>query len=233
MFTAEAKGLDLLKQTQTVAVPKVIEVGACDDLAFLLMEYIEPDVASQSTQLEMGRQLALLHKQTTGLFGLATDNYIGSLKQYNNPLPSWAVFFTQMRLQPQVEIALSKGLLSNKDAADFEKLYAKLGSLFPVEKPSLLHGDLWSGNYLVGPNGKPFFIDPAVYYGYREMDIAMTKLFGGFSSDFYNAYNDNYPLQSGWQQRVDLCNLYPLLVHVNLFGGSYVEQVRQLLKLHL
>ncbi len=233
MFQAEADALKLLRQTNTVSVPEVLEVGTYENLAYLLLEYIEPGIAGLHTQAEMGRQLALLHKQTADSFGLHFHNYIGSLAQRNAQLGGWAGFFVEMRLRPQTELALAKGLLGKADIEDFEKLYTKLKLLFPTEKPALLHGDLWSGNYLIGAAGKPWFIDPASYYGHREMDLAMTKLFGGFSSDFYNAYNEIYPLEAGWLTRVDLCNLYPLLVHVNLFGGSYVGQVEQALSKYL
>ncbi|MBP6732597.1 MAG: fructosamine kinase family protein [Chitinophagales bacterium] len=233
MFQAEADALKLLKQTNTVSVPEVLETGTCGNLAYLLLEYIEPGIADLHTPAEMGRQLALLHKQTADSFGLHYDNYIGSLPQRNTQLGSWAEFFVEMRLRPQTELALAKGLLGKADVEDFESLYDKLDSIFPTEKPALLHGDLWSGNYLVGSAGKPWFIDPAIYYGHREMDLAMTKLFGGFSSDFYNAYNETYPLQAWWLTRVDLCNLYPLLVHVNLFGGSYVGQLKDCLNKYI
>ena len=117
--------------------------------------------------------------------------------------------------------------------ADFEELFVKLPNLFPNEKPSLLHGDLWSGNFLIKNKDTPVLIDPAIYYGYREMDIAMSKLFGGFNSDFYDYYNETFPLEKEWEERVKLCNLYPLLVHVNLFGGGYLNQVKNILSYYV
>lgn len=134
------------------------------------------------------------------------------------------------RLQPLVKLAYDSGLLDGQDARRMEILYKKLPEILPVEPPSLIHGDLWSGNYMVGNDGNPCIIDPAVYYGHREMDIAMSKLFGGFSPEFYRAYNEEYPMVKGWEKRVELNQLYPLLVHVNLFGEGYNRQVRQILK---
>jgi len=132
-----------------------------------------------------------------------------------------------------VSLAVDKRLLEYADAVNFEKLYAKLPELFDEEAPALLHGDLWSGNYLTTPADEPYLIDPAVYYGHREMDVAMTSLFGGFSNEFYQSYNEAFPLAKGWQQRTDLWNLYPLLVHLNLFGAGYLGRVRDALNRYL
>ncbi|MFZ1692867.1 MAG: fructosamine kinase family protein, partial [Flavobacteriales bacterium] len=158
------------------------------------------------------------------------DNYIGSLKQVNTPAADWPSFFIHQRLEPQLRMARDAKRVEAGMAFRFERLFAKLDQLITVEPPALLHGDLWSGNFICDANAQPVLIDPAVYYGHREMDIAMTKLFGGFDSGFYAAYNDAWPMERGWEERMDLCNLYPLLVHVNLFGGGYAAQVEAALR---
>ncbi|MFZ1687503.1 MAG: fructosamine kinase family protein, partial [Flavobacteriales bacterium] len=180
--------------------------------------------------------LARLHGHTNSTFGLdpastagRRDNYIGSLKQVNTGQVTWGEFFIHCRLEPQVKMAIDHQRIGMGDVLRFERLYGKLPSLFPIEPPALLHGDLWSGNFLCDAHHQPVLIDPAVYYGHREMDIAMTKLFGGFEPAFYSAYSDAWAMEIGWEERADLCNLYPLLVHVNLFGGSYAGQVAAIL----
>ena len=133
-------------------------------------------------------------------------------------------------MNKQIEIARKKGEIDQNAVKQFNNLFGRLNEIFPNEKPSLVHGDLWNGNYLVDQEGNVCLIDPAVYYGFREMDIAMTKLFEGFLPAFYESYIDEYPLEKGWQERVDICNLYPLMVHVNLFGGGYAMQVESILR---
>ena len=197
--------------------------------AFLLLEHIEGGLKNTAFWEDFGRSLARLHATTNERFGLERDNYIGSLKQTNTPYAYWDVFFNHCRLEPQVKMARDKQRLGMGEVLRFERLYMKLAALFPPEPPALLHGDLWSGNFLCDQFNKPALIDPAVYFGHREMDIAMTKLFGGFEPAFYSAYNAERPMEQGWEERVDLCNLYPLLVHVNLFDGGYAQQVRDVL----
>jgi len=227
MFEAEKKGLELLASTNTMPIPKILETGEVNGTSFLLMEFIETGKPAKDTMLNFGRNLAALHRHSSGHYGLEYDNYIGSLPQYNQIKDSWGDFFIRMRLLPQLKLA--KDLVSFF-ILDFENLFSKMDSLFPDERPALLHGDLWNGNYIVNTKGDACLVDPAAYYGHREMDIAMTKLFGGFTNEFYEGYNEVYPLESGWRSRIDLCNLYPLLVHVNLFGDSYVKQVKKCLK---
>ena len=230
MFEAEADGLQRLRGTNTLRIPEVIAFGEDQDDSYLLLEHIEGGVKNTGFWEDFGKGLARLHGHTNATFGLACDNYIGSLKQVNTPCAKWDAFFIQCRLEPQVKMARERQRIGMGDVLRFERLYAELPSLFPPEPPALLHGDLWSGNFLCDANGKPVLIDPAVYFGHREMDIAMTKLFGGFEPAFYRAYNEERPPAAGWEERVDLCNLYPLLVHVNLFGGAYAQQVAAILK---
>lgn len=229
-FEAEADGLARLGRTKAIRVPQVIAFGEDHDDAYLLMEHIQRGVPGKGFWEEFGRSLARLHRNTQDQFGLERPNYIGTLKQVNLPEPDWASFFQHHRLEPLVKMARDKHKLNDAIVLRFERLYNHLGDLFPREAPALLHGDLWKENFLVGPAGEPVLIDPAVYYGHREMDVAMTRLFGGFNDEFYSAYAAEWPLEPGWEERVDLCNLYPLLVHVNLFGGGYVAQLDAALK---
>jgi protein-ribulosamine 3-kinase len=233
MFAAEAKGLALLTQTNAVKVPVIVLQGDAGNESFLLLEWVDARRGSvQATQV-LGAQLAQVHLNTANEFGLDQDNYIGSLPQSNRKHSKWSDFFIQERLQPMVSLAVDKRLLEYEDVGNFEKLYTKLPELFDEEAPALLHGDLWAGNYLTTPDDEPYLIDPAVYYGHREVDVAMTTLFGGFSREFYIEYDKVFPFAEGWQERVDLWNLYPLLVHVNLFGLGYLGRLRKEMKSYL
>jgi protein-ribulosamine 3-kinase len=233
MFEHEAEGLTTIGQTKTIAVPEVVSISEFEGDSILILEWIESTKATSKSSETLGRQLAAMHKHTANQFGFSHNNYMGSLPQSNKQYDSWASFFVMERLQPMVSIAASKQLLNSEDIQCFENLYTRLSGLFTEESPALIHGDLWSGNYLIGLAGKPYLIDPAVSYGNREFDIAMTTLFGGFAPEFYTAYHESFPLQQGWQQRLCLWNLYPLLLHLNLFGGSYLEQVRSCLKKYI
>lgn len=229
MFNKEAKGLELLRQTKTIFVPKVYFSGNHDNTSFLLMEYIDGSTPIRGFWNEFGKQLAALHQNTNPTFGLDHNNYIGSLDQRNNAHETWTDFFINERLHPQIKLAKDNSQIDSSIVSRVENLYQKLDEIFPKEQSALLHGDLWSGNFMAGNLGEPLIMDPAVYYGHREMDIAMTKLFGGFNDELYAAYNECYPLEKDWEQRIDICNLYPLIVHVNLFGGSYLGQVKSIL----
>jgi protein-ribulosamine 3-kinase len=230
MFEGEAKGLALLSKSNTLQIPEVVGTGASSSHAFLVLSYVQQGSATEAFWESFGKGLAQIHRQTATSFGLDHDNYIGSLRQYNKPMSDWPGFFIEQRLIPQIKLARDNGLAGHQLVAAFESLFNKLPDLFPKEPPSLLHGDLWSGNFISSNQGNAVLIDPAVYYGHREMDMGMSKLFGGFHQRFYDAYNDHWRLENGWQQRVDLCNLYPLMVHVNLFGGSYLMQVKSILR---
>jgi len=230
MFEAEAKGLKLLAATNTIKIPDVIHHGEHNGFSFLLLEWIEPGKREKDFFEDFGKKLAALHKHTNNYFGLDHDNYIGSLPQSNKQYENGIDFFIEQRLIKQIEIAKDKNEIDSSTIKQFNNLFKKLPEIIPPDKPSLLHGDLWSGNYMTDNNGSACLIDPAVYYGFREADLAMTKLFGGFDSEFYEAYNEEFPLQKNWQQRLDIFNLYPLMVHVNLFGGGYLSQVKNILK---
>ena len=220
MFEVEVKGLELIRKRNTIYIPQLIAY----DNHFLMMEFIEKVSPTHSLWEEFGRNLSELHKVSNINFGLDHDNFIGSLLQKNNQQPNWIDFFINQRIIPQLSI----GNFSSELTRGFDKLFLKIEDLFPNEPSSFLHGDLWNGNFIFLKN-KAVLFDPAVYFGSREMDIAMSKLFGGFNDQFYSSYNENYPLSEGWQERMDICNLYPLLVHVNLFGGGYCSQVKTIL----
>jgi len=230
MFEAEARGLQILDAAGSLRVPGVIESGYYQSFSYLILEYLASGTRKKSYWRELGQGLASLHRNTDHSFGLDHDNYIGSLPQSNRRKKSWSEFFIQERLEAQLQRAMDSGMAGQEDSHNFQRLFNKLDSLFPVEPPSLLHGDLWGGNHMAGPHGEPVIIDPAVYYGHREMDLAMSRLFGGFQEEFYLSYNDHYPLVPGWKERTDICNLYPLLVHANLFGQGYMGSVRSIVR---
>jgi protein-ribulosamine 3-kinase len=230
MFEAEAKGLRLLKENSSIHIPDVVNWFSVSSFQGILLEFVESKGKSGSYWNQLGTGLASLHKNSSSFFGLDHANYIGSLKQFNNSSPSWVPFFIEQRLDVQLKLAIDQGHLDRSIIKQFENLYRQLPSLIPEEKPALLHGDLWSGNVITTPTGEPCLIDPAVYYGHREAELAFTQLFGGFGEAFYDSYEETYSLPPDFNKRVDIYNLYPLLVHVNLFGGGYVQQVRSIIK---
>lgn len=230
MFEKEAKGLSLLDEPAIFRIPKVLHISQTAETAFLILEYIKSGVKKRDFWEIFGRRLAQLHQTTQEHFGLDHANYIGSLVQQNHPHPSWSAFFIKERLLPQIKLARNQNRLKATDLSSFEKLFKKIPNICPNEPSALIHGDLWSGNFLIDSNGQPVLIDPAVSFAHREMDLAMTKLFGGFDSAFYSSYKAAYPLTSGFSQRMEVYQLYYLLVHVNLFGGGYVNSVRSILK---
>ena len=230
LFQAEADGLQRLRDTNTVRVPAVIAIGEDHDDSYLLLEHIPEAPRTAAFPERLGRALADLHRNTWDRFGLERDNWIGTLKQLNTPGTDWAPFLITRRLEPLIRKAVDRKRLGAGDALRAERLYRMLPTFFPEEAPALLHGDLWHGNVLCDTEGTPVLIDPAVYYGHREMDLAMCRLFGGFEEPFFAAYDEAWPLAEGWQARVDVCNLYPLLVHANLFGGAYVQKVQDMLR---
>ncbi|TAK43120.1 MAG: ketosamine-3-kinase [Saprospiraceae bacterium] len=230
MFATEAKGLQLLAKSGALRVPEVIGLGQNAGHAFLLLEYLEPGYRPPGFWEEFGAALAALHRSSAPRFGLDQDNFIGSLPQSNARHDNWPSFFTSERLQPQVVLALHGQQLITADAQNFERLYKKLPEICPEEPPALIHGDLWSGNFMCDTHGNPVLFDPAVSYSHREMDLAMSRLFGGFDRQFYRSYEEAWPLAPGFGQRLPVYQLYYLLVHVNLFGGSYAGSVRSILQ---
>ena len=230
MFLKEKKGLQQLQHADTdLRVPTVLATGQTrGGTGFLVQEFINEGQPKATSNEQFGQSLAQLHQHQGARFGLTYDNYIGKLPQYNDQHDSWTDFFIEQRMQPQLRMAMDSGKLNETTANHFEAMYKQLGNIFPDEPPALLHGDLWGGNYFFDKNGKATIYDPAIYYGCREIELAFTYLFGGFSQDFYRAYKNIWPLEPNFSQRKDIYNLYPLLVHTNLFGGSYARQVESI-----
>lgn len=226
-FEAEADGLQTLGKV--VRVPQVQQVGEIHEGAFLLMEWIEP---GQGDQRDLAKDLVKIHQQTADQFGFEKDNYLGMLSQKNQQMTNWSDFYLTCRLDPLVEKARSLNLWHERRETAYqklkEKIYQELADL-PIG-PCLLHGDLWSGNCFFSKEGEPIFIDPAVSYGHREMDIAMTQLFGGFRSEFLEAYQEVFLLAEGWEDRLPFYQLYYLLAHLDMFGESYGSSVDRILK---
>ena len=232
MFEKEAKGLQLLETTKAIRIPKVIHYGIVENEQFLILENIKSGRKGFDFERKFGQQLATLHKNTNTQYGLDHSNYIGSLPQFNHFTSDWTAFFIENRIEPQLKIARDSQLIDRKIVASFEKMYRRLDEIFPKEAPALVHGDLWNGNSMIDETGQPVLIDPAIAYSYREMDIAMSKLFGGFSDVFYESYYEHFSSEAPKETdfRLSICNLYYLMVHVNLFGVSYLSSVKNTLK---
>lgn len=229
-FKKEADGLRLLASAPTgLRVPDVIasQAPAGNSPGFLIIEFIE--TGRRGNAEEFGQGLAGLHKKEAEKFGLEENNYIGSLPQSNNEHQDWPAFFSEERIKPQLKMAVDAKKMDPSVLNQWDRMSAKLDDLLPKTTPRLIHGDLWSGNYLYDSNGRAVLIDPAVYYGHPEMDLAFSKMFGGFSPEFYSGYESVSPLENGFDERVPIYNLYPLLVHVNLFGGHYIRQAESVL----
>ena len=228
-FRAEADGLAAIRATDAIRVPSVIAAGKDNRFgAFLLMEWVEPAPKCRDFWETFGHSLAAMHRAPADRFGWEKDNFIGASPQVNAPRDSWVDFFRDCRLAPQFRRAEHW-----LDAAARKRAARLLDHLedFLIEpdRPSLLHGDLWSGNYITGSDGQAWLIDPAVYVGHAEADLAMTELFGGFAPSFYAAYREVNPIQPEYARRRDLYNLYHLLNHLNLFGGGYLSAVMRVL----
>ncbi len=233
-FAAEAKGLRALSASGVLAVPRVLAKGSREEGLFLLLSYVGAGARKKDFYYDFGRRLALLHKADTASFtsgkrfGFSSDNYIGASRQINTPTDSWTDFFRQYRLKPQFESAWEYFDRSAKKKIDslLEHLENRLEE---PQYPSLLHGDLWSGNYMVSEDGDPVLIDPAVYVGNREADLAMTQLFGGYPDAFYAGYAEEAGIPYGFENRCDLYNLYHILNHLNLFGSAYLHSAHSII----
>jgi fructosamine-3-kinase len=224
MFTAERRGLELLRAANALRIPAVLaqQEASAAGPAFIAMEWLPRGPNTPSAEEALGRGLARLHRVTGPAFGLDHPNYIGANPQPNTPADNWVDFFGGQRLGFQLELLGQNGYLTTGRRRGLERLIARLGDWLPARpEASLLHGDLWGGNWLTTAEGVPALIDPAVYYGHREADLAFTELFGGFSATFYGAYTQAWPLAGGYRERKELYNLYHLLNHLNLFGEGY------------
>ncbi|TCV84166.1 fructosamine kinase family protein [Sulfurirhabdus autotrophica] len=230
MFEAEVAGLIEIARTHTVRVPQPICSGKFENTAFVVTEYIEMVAGNASSHRKMGTKIANMHMVTQAEFGWRIDNTIGDTPQPNGLMNNWIDFWREHRLGFQLNLAL-KNSIAKEVVRKGEKLMVDLAAFFPEEmpRPALLYGDLWGGNWMMDSQGEPVVFDPAVYYGDREADIAMTELFGGFSPDFYAAYNAVFPLDAGYKTRKTLYNLYHVLNHFNLFSGGYAAQAERMI----
>lgn len=224
MFKEEVKGLNELRKINSWIVPELVLETLVDSRQLLIFKFLKKTTESSLFFEKLGVSLASLHRISDKQFGYSSDNYIGSLQQRNKQEKTWADFFYFHRIEPFVKWCYDEKLIQKTHLLSFENLHLRLNELFPAEPPALLHGDLWGGNKMNTDDG-PCVFDPAVYYGHREMDIAMTRLFGGFNDEFYTSYNNVFPLEKEYRKRTEICNLYPLLVHVQLFGTSYLHDV--------
>ena len=220
----ESRGLAAMRSTRTVSVPAVITANA----HILVLEFIEQVPRMGTFQKQLGRKLAEMHKTTKPRYGFSEDNHVGATPQKNSWKETWLEFYTENRLDYQIRLAGDREI-----SKSYEALRPRLtGIIGPSgkEPPCLIHGDLWAGNVISGPSGEPVLIDPAVCYGHRELELAMTRLFGGFTREFYHTYNETFPLHPGWQNRQKIYTLYHVLNHFNLFGGSYKHQALDLMR---
>lgn len=230
MFDAEARGLAWLAEARAVRLPAVFAVGGAGEPPYLALELLTPGPRRSGFDEELGRGLAALHRAGAPSFGLDHDNFIGSLPQSNRRTETWVDFFRTERLEPQLALAVESGRADAALRRGFDRLFARLAELVgPAEAPCRLHGDLWAGNLHVDGQGAPCLIDPAAYAGHREMDLAMMRLFGGYSERTFAAYEEAFRVAPGVEERVGLHQIYPLMVHVNLFGGAYARQVQGIL----
>lgn len=232
-FACEARGLKLLAEASEaagagIAIPEVVGTGT----DYLILRWIERGGKSEAVAELLGRGLALIHRIDGSHYGLDHDNYIGRLPQPNGTRARWVDFYRDQRIGEQLRQAVTNGLMPPRRREGLRRLMARLDDFIDEEacQPSLLHGDLWGGNWLGDENGRPVLIDPAVYLGDREADLAMTALFGGFPRTFYDAYEEVFPLAPGWRERRPLYQLYYLLCHLNLFGESYGAGVDRMVR---
>lgn len=224
---AEAKALELFSE-HNIKSPKVIDYASDCEGSYLVMEYINSEKKWNPASIEsFAKALASLHKVKNSHYGLSYNNRIGSLYQANKWCKSFSDYYWQTRLFPQLELAHSNNYL--KSPYEFEYMRVRLEE-FPTDSPSLIHGDLWSGNYLMDSSNEAYLIDPSISYGHREMDLAMMDLFGGFPEAVFDAYHTELAIHNSWKDRKDIFQLYYLLVHLNLFGISYLSQVDSILR---
>ena len=225
MFKKEVSGLNALRKTGAIDVPEVLGYGDFETNTYLILDYRESGKASHKFWELFGQAMAALHHTTHETFGFKEDNYLGSLPQYNDNFETSSQFYIHQRLMPQFKMASDKGYVFK----NLDSFYQRVKELIPNEPPALIHGDLWSGNYLVNSQNKPCLIDPAVAYASREMDLAIMKLFGGFDDRLFSAYDEAFQLKPDWEKRIKLWQLYYILAHLNLFGGHYYTQAKEIM----
>lgn len=235
LFEVEAEALREMRDSQTDLVipePVVATRPTGDVPAFLVLEYLAPGTRISDFDEVLGRGLAQLHRMSAEQFGFHSDNYCGTTPQPNAWCEDWIEFYREQRLRHQLRLAVGERGVSRSDRRAWESLLDRLDDVLGIdpEPPALIHGDLWSGNLHVTPEGRPSLIDPAAYYGHREAELGMMDLFGGFSDRVFAAYDEAWPLQDGWETRIELYSLYHVLNHYNLFGGSYGQQAMSIVR---
>jgi fructosamine-3-kinase len=230
LFEKEARGLSFMQEHSSFVIPDVVDYGVVDSEQYLVLEWINGGGDLSAAGYEVaGRKLAEMHKNFGNAFGLSHDNYLATLKQTNTSSDSWSAFYLRQRLLPVLRLAHQRGLLRDVNLTAVEAMEERIEAVFPIEQPSPLHGDLWSGNAMPAHGDKMVLIDPAVYFGHRYMDLTMTKLFGGFPDAFYQGYESVYPLEGDIREAMLLAQLYPILVHVVLFGEGYSSRAREII----
>ncbi len=230
MLEAEMEGLNAIRETAVIKAPQVYYCQSWEAGAVLIMEFVRSKRPRDTEMALLGKQLAQMHLGEARSFGWHSSNFIGSLAQSNTKMDRWPEFYVSERLVPQLKMARDRQFLSSDEIPSHDRMIGILEELCPDTTPSLLHGDLWGGNYLIAEDGTPFLIDPAVHYGHHEVDIAMSQLFGGFGDAFYRAYERDLPGDALSADRIKVYQLYYLLVHLNLFGRSYYASVNSILK---
>ncbi|TCJ12581.1 ketosamine-3-kinase [Flaviaesturariibacter flavus] len=232
LLSTESAGLKLIAEAQLIRTPAVVDQWETAERQYLLLEWIEEGTPDDAYWERFGAALAALHQRSAPAFGSVPDNYMGAVPQSNRPTGDWNRFFLEERLLSVAARCREKGLLDSRHSDAVAALEKRLPSVFGSPAPSLLHGDLWSGNLLCAGNGDPVLIDPAVYYGHPAVDLGMTTLFGGFADRFYQAYQEAAPLPPNHREQWELANLYPLLVHLYLFGRSYLGAIEETLRIY-
>lgn len=231
LFEKEVNGLNHIRENSNINIPEIIQFGTTNnDFQYLILEWIDITEPSIVNWEKFGQNIAQLHQKTNDKFGWNEDNYIAIIIQPNNYKDTWEQFYTENRILPMIKLLADKKLLNQKEQKAAENLCADLRNIFPKENASLIHGDLWNGNIITRPNGDITLIDPAIYYGHREMDLALADLFGGFDDTFFDSYNEVFPLIGNFKERKSIAQLYPLLVHAYLFEGYYIKDVQTILK---
>lgn len=230
MFKSELDSLKAISDLNIIKTTQVIELISTSSHNLLLLEYIDAGERTEKFWEQLGHQLAMVHQRSQPHFGWNSTSYIASIELAPALSQDFSTFYVKHRLEPLFKRAFDQNLLHKTDYACFDKFCKNLNEKIPNERPALIHGDLWSGNFMCNQRSEPVLIDPASCMAHREMDIAMTKLFGGFTRTFYNAYNEIYPLSKGWEARTELFQIYYLLVHVLLFGTSYTAAVKHIIR---
>lgn len=228
LFEKEASGLQHLSENTTFRIPRVFSQGIFEEWQFLVMEFLPKGQANAKDWQFFAERLAAMHRVTREKFGFFEDNYLGTHPQGNSPKKSWAEFYSENRILPGIRQMYDTGIADKSLAKNAERLCSTLSEIYPKEPPSLIHGDLWGGNYLATEN-EITIIDPAVCYAHREMDIAVAKLFGGYPQIFYESYQELYPMESGLEERLPVSQLYHLIFHAVQFGGGYIRRVKEIL----